>query len=104
VRLGTADPAQTVEVTLTIRGKRELPELNASVSPIPIEEIESEYGSEQEDFDLVENVLGKFGLTITGQHLGARTMEAKGTIKQMDEAFDVTLSRYRSPKQGEYLE
>jgi kumamolisin len=103
-RLGPADPKQLVRVTLVVRAKHELPEPNPGAAPMPITQIESEYGADPQEIEKVASVLSspQFGLKVMGSSAGACTVELEGTVAQMTKAFEVELDEYEAPRQGQY--
>jgi kumamolisin len=103
-RVSDADPAASVEVTLTLRG-RDLPEAGEGPpGPISRNELASQYGASQSDVDAVREALGHYGLTVPTDSvsLAARTVMARGTVAQMQEAFGTNLAIYRNDDQGEF--
>ena len=103
-RVRDADPAAAVEVTLSLRG-RDLPEAGQGPpEPISREELASQYGASQSDVDAVRDALGHYGLTVPADSvsLAARTVVARGTVAQMQEAFGTRLAIYQNKDQGEF--
>jgi kumamolisin len=101
-KIGEADPNQRVEITVVVRGKKELPEPNPA-APMPIAEIEKEYGADPKDTDLVAKVLSsEYGLKVVDKSPGARAVDLEGTVSQMEKAFEVDLGLYESPRQGRF--
>jgi len=100
-KIGTADPKQLVKITVVVRGIKELPEPDP-LAPMPIAEIEREYGADPADIKLVERALKVYGLRPVKASPGTRTVDFEGTVSQMNEAFHVDLGEYESPKQGRF--
>jgi len=103
-RLGPADPNQPVEITVVLRGIKEQPEPDPLVAPIPIADLEREYGTAPADIKLVTRVLTSkpYGLKVIDTSPGARTIDFAGTVSQMNKAFEVDLGVYETAKQGKY--
>jgi Pro-kumamolisin, activation domain/Abnormal spindle-like microcephaly-assoc'd, ASPM-SPD-2-Hydin len=65
------------------------------------EEFFERHGAAKEEVDRVADYLKERGLQIVEQHAGRRRIVAEGTAEQMNEAFGVTLNRYRAPERKE---
>ncbi len=92
------DDSQRITVTVLLRRRAEVPsdlvEGPETVSPTQLRE---QYGAAEADAQLVTQVLGEYGLTVTETHLGSRRLEVSGTIAAMQSAFGTTLTAVTSP-------
>jgi kumamolisin len=64
---------------------------------ISTSELGDRYGADPADAQLVSEVLGSYGLTVTEIHLASRRMMVSGTITAMQAAFGTTLTAVTSP-------
>src|ERR1700735_2385084 len=53
------------------------------------------YGAEPSDLEIVRTFASGFGLVDTGSCAAGRSLKFKGSVGQMNEAFDTTLTTYR---------
>jgi kumamolisin len=100
-RIGDVDPGASVAVTLTLRGP-ELPELDAGGPPLSRAELESAYGADPKDIALVSDTLEGLGLTVEATSQVGRSVRARGTAAQMEQAFSAGLGMYRSAEGHEF--
>ncbi|MGA8755339.1 MAG: S53 family peptidase [Stellaceae bacterium] len=104
-RLGPADPAEPLSVTIVLRRRLDGPpvpnfEWYAATPPrdrhrMPIEVFAGKYGASPEDIDCVVAFAGSKGLRIVETSAARRTVVVSGTVAQMNEAFGVELGRYQ---------
>ena len=66
-RVGDADPASAVEVTVTVRGP-DLPQVTPGKS-MSREQLERSYSSSAADMDAVASELGRYGLEVARQRV-----------------------------------
>jgi len=93
--LGRANPNTMMQVTLKLRRKEELPELEGRPSAtLTREELASQYGAKQADIEKVGEVLSKFGLEVIDSDPATRTVRVSGPVSAMENAFAVTLLNY----------
>jgi kumamolisin len=93
--LGRTNPSTVVEVTLKLRRKNPLPELNGKApSPLSRAELAAKYGASKADADAVVAAFAKFGLTVEGTNLGTRTVALSGPVSALENAFEVKLFNY----------
>ena len=52
------------------------------------------YGASQADVDKVIDIFGKFGLKVVHTNMATQTVRLRGTIAEMEEAFQVKLLNY----------
>jgi kumamolisin len=64
---------------------------------ISTSELGDRYGADPADAQLVAEVLGSYGLTVTETHLASRRLMVSGTIDAMQAAFGTTLTAVTSP-------
>ena len=92
------DDSQVITVTVMLRRRAEVPtELVEGPETITTTELGERYGADPADAQLVAQVLGSYGLTVTETHLESRRLKVSGTIAQMQAAFGTTLSAVTSP-------
>ena len=92
------DESQEITVTVLLRRRSEVPtalvEGPETVTPAQLGE---QYGADEADAQLVSQVLGEYGLTVTETHLASRRLKVTGTIAAMQSAFGTTLTAVTSP-------
>jgi kumamolisin len=92
------DDSQVITVTVLLRRRAQVPtELVEGPETISTSELGERYGADPADAQLVSEVLGSYGLTVTGTHLESRRMMVSGTIAAMQAAFGTTLTAVTSP-------
>jgi kumamolisin len=92
------DDSQVITVTVLLRRRAEVPaELVEGPQTISTSELGERYGANPADAQLVSEVLGSYGLTVTETHLASRRMMVSGTIASMQAAFGTTLTAVTSP-------
>ena len=106
-RIGAADAAARIGVTIVVRprpGSPPLPDLAHWQSTPPgkrkflkPEEYERIHGAAQADMDAVAAFAAEHGLTVSSSHTGRRHVTVEGTAAQMNAAFGITLHRYEAP-------
>ena len=100
--LGRANPHATIEVSLKLRRKNELPDpQGAPAKTMTRTEFAASYGASQADVDKVTQVLSGFGLAKVGENQSARTLRFSGTVANMESAFQTRLINYAAPS-GNY--
>ena len=100
--VGTADPGEEVEVTVTLRGP-ELPSAgDITEPPLDRDAFTAAYGADPGDAAKVKEELEKLGLQVYDVSLAGRSMHARGTVAQLDAAFGVSLGEYVSASQGRF--
>jgi kumamolisin len=92
------DGSQVITVTVLLRRRAEVPtELVEGPQTISTSELGDRYGADPADAQLVAEVLGSYGLTVTETHLASRRLMVSGTIDAMQAAFGTTLTAVTSP-------
>ena len=87
------DESQQITVTVLLRRRAEVPSaLVEGPQTISTSELGEQYGAARADAQLVAQVLGGYGLTVTETHLGSRRLKVTGTIAAMQSAFGTTLT------------
>ena len=101
-RVGNASPNDEVEVTITLRGPQ-LPAASDVTGPaMDLETFTARYGADPDDATKVKDELEKFGLHVYDVSLVTRSMHVRGTVQQLNAAFNVTLGTYESDDQGQF--
>jgi kumamolisin len=102
---GPCDSTELVEVTVVLRPRPgqnvpPLSELVASGVRLTRDEYAARYGADPEDVKKVEEFARAHNLTVSNVNLGARTLKLTGTAESCGKAFQVELSKYKSPEVG----
>jgi len=92
------DDSQVITVTVMLRRKAAVPAaLVQGPEIVSTTQLGDRYGADSDDAQLVADVLGGYGLTVTEFHLPSRRLKVSGTIAAMQSAFGTTLSAVSSP-------
>lgn len=92
------DKSQVITVTVLLRRRADMPpELVEGPQSISASELGAQYGADPGDAQLVGEVLGSYGLTVTETHLESRRLKVSGTITALESAFGTSLSAVTSP-------
>src|SRR6266700_7789219 len=95
---GDLDDATRIEVTLVTRRREALPaEMVTGPETISRDELGARHGTDPADLALIRDVLGRFGLTVTGTDAGARRVTVAGPISAFSQAFGATLRLVSAP-------
>jgi kumamolisin len=95
---GELDESARIEVTLITRRREGLPaDLVTGPSTISRGELAARHGTDPADLELIRDVLGRFGLTVTGADAGARRVTVAGPISAFSRAFGATLRQVSAP-------
>jgi kumamolisin len=92
------DESQVITVTVMLRRKAALPAaLAEGPDTVSASQLSDRYGADPDDAQLVAEVLGEYGLTVTESDLPSRRLKVSGTIAAMQSAFGTTLTAVSSP-------
>jgi kumamolisin len=92
------DNSQVITVTVLLRRRAEVPTaLIEGPETITTTELGERYGADPADAQLVAEVLGEYGLTVTEYQLPSRRLKVSGTIAALESAFGTTLTSVTSP-------
>jgi kumamolisin len=92
------DDSQVITVTVLLRRRAEVPaSLIEGPETISRAQLGEQYGADPNDAQLVAEVLGDYGLTVTEYHLESRRLKVSGTIAALQQAFSTTLTAVTSP-------
>jgi kumamolisin len=92
------DESTQIEVTLVTRRREGLPtQLVTGPETVSRDELAARHGTDPADLALIRDVLGRFGLTVTGADAGARRVTVAGPISAFSQAFGATLRRVSAP-------
>ena len=95
---GDLDDATRIEVTLVTRRREALPaEVVTGPATLSRDELAARHGTDPSDLALIRDVLGRFGLTVTGADAGARRVTVAGPISAFSQAFGATLRQVSAP-------
>lgn len=111
--IGRTDPAQTIEITLSLPGKapaelqRFLAGLRDPHSPsyhqyLTPDEFAARFGVDAQVTARVERVLSAAGLTPADHLQGGQLLVARGTVGQVEGLFGITLEDYRAADHTTY--
>jgi kumamolisin len=97
-----ANPHTTIEVTLKLRRKKKLPELDHRPRHVmKREELAARYGASKDDIEKITTLFEKLGLAAVDSSEASRTVRLSGTVGAMERAFLVKLFNYTHPS-GDY--
>jgi kumamolisin len=92
---GACNAHTKLEVTLKIRRKEKAPALTGRPEkPMTRAELAAKYGASEEDIKMVVNTFTKLGLQSVATSAATRSVQLSGTVKQMEQAFQVKLFNY----------
>ncbi len=92
------DPGEVVEVTVVLRRRAPVPDvLIEGPDTLSAAQLGAEYGAEGADVDVVRDVLGAAGLTVTSVDAPSRRMQVSGSAAAVAAVFGTTLTRTTSP-------
>ena len=95
------DASQVITITVMLRRKAALPAaLAEGADTVSTSQLGDRYGADPDDAQLVAEVLGEYGLTVTESDLPSRRLKVSGTIAAMQSAFGTTLTAVSSPDPG----
>jgi kumamolisin len=97
-----ADPDERVEVSVILRPRRPLGELQASAQPMSREEFAANYGADPNDLARVEDFARRHGLEVVQASQPRRTIVVAGRSADVAAAFGVSLVRQRLEDGTEY--
>jgi kumamolisin len=101
--LGPVDPDERVEVSVILKPRRPLAELEARLDrPMSREEFASSYGADPDDLARVEAFARSYGLEVVESSQPRRTVRLAGRAADVGAAFGVRLHRYRLEDGTEY--
>ncbi len=89
---GAVDPGTTIEATVVLRRRAELPD-DALSGRLSREELAAAYGARQEDVDLVVATLTRLGLTVLSASAAERRVRVSGPASTMARVFGADLTR-----------
>jgi kumamolisin len=95
---GPTNAHTTLEVTVKIRRKAALPALEGRpAKAMTRAEMAAKYGASDEDIKAAVKVFGEFGLKPVTTSAATCSVRLSGTVKQMEDAFQVKLFNYAFP-------
>jgi kumamolisin len=93
--IGRTHPHAEIEVTLKLRRKQALPELNRRPAKLlSRDQLAQTYGASEDDVNKVKSVFEGLGLKTVHADAGTRTVRLAGTVEAMQNAFNVKLFDY----------
>jgi kumamolisin len=92
------DDSQRIEVTLITRRREDLPaEYVTGPATLSRDQLEAQHGTDPADLALIRDVLGRFGIEVTGADAGARQVTVAGPISAFSAAFGASLRLVNTP-------
>lgn len=100
--IGRTNPNATMEVSVKVRRMKGLSVKGRPATALTREQVGNTYGASQTDVDKVIETLGKFGLKPVNEKVATqtRTVRLRGTVAEMEEAFQVKLFNYAHETQS----
>jgi kumamolisin len=92
--LGVTGADEWIEVTIKVRRKKELPDVNGRLSPISRSEFAELYGADPADMEKVKSVLTGLGLQIVKEDPVSCSIRAGGEADVLESAFQLKLFHY----------
>ncbi len=93
-----SNDSETLTITIRLRRKKELPTEAIQGEHLSREEYEQEYAASQDDVNAVEQFLQQHNISIVESNLARRSVIAKGSVSDIEAAFDVTLKAHTQDK------
>ena len=101
--LGPVDPNERVEVSVMLKPRRPLEELEGRLDqPMSADEFEANYGADRAAIAGVEAWAHQHGLKVVESSQPRRTVRLAGRAADIAAAFGVNLERYGHQDGGEY--
>jgi kumamolisin len=98
-KIGPADPNQRLEVTLLLRRRSELPNLdrpgNIEGYPLSRAQFAARFGAAPDAIASIRTFASEFGIKVSSENPGARTVKVAGTVAAFTRAFEVELNSYQ---------
>jgi len=95
---GDLNDSARIEVTLVTRRREALPaEVVTGPATLSRAELEARHGADPSDVALIGDVLGRFGIEVTGTDAGARRVTVAGPISAFSQAFGASLRLVSAP-------
>ncbi|MBO0816710.1 MAG: peptidase S53, partial [Actinobacteria bacterium] len=92
------DDSERIEVTLITRRRDDVPaEYVTGPATLSRDQLEAQHGTDQADLALIRDVLGRFGIEVTGADPGARRATVAGPISAFSAAFGASLRLVNTP-------
>ena len=93
--IGLTYPHAEIEVTLKLRRKQALPELNKRPAQLlSRDQLAQTYGASEDDVNKVKSVFEGLGLKTVQADAGTRTVRLAGTVEAMESGFNAKLFDY----------
>jgi kumamolisin len=96
---GPTDPQQVVEISIVLKQRRALDLEHLQGRILSHDDFASAYGADPEHLERVRNFARAHNLEVidTPNEIARRTLKVKGTVADLEKAFDVTLNNYDHP-------
>lgn len=94
---GAVGPDETVNATLVLRRRAELPAYDASARPLTSAELAAQYGADPADVATMREVIAAAGLTVAEEHPESRTIRIAGPATALAGFFGTRLQTVEHP-------
>ncbi|RFM27597.1 S53 family peptidase [Deminuibacter soli] len=102
-RLAACEHHDVIEVSLYLKPPKPLPAGNEpAIQPLARTEFNNRFAASNEDLQTVAEFAHTYGLTVVRSDAALRLVELRGTIQHMQEAFKVSLSKYKNQTGQEF--
>src|SRR5215467_133611 len=92
------DGSERIEVTLITRRRADLPaDYVTGPATLTRDQLEAQHGTDPADLALIRDVLGRYGIEVTGADAGARRVTVAGPISAFSAAFGASLRLVSTP-------
>lgn len=95
--------SDTITITIRLRRKKELPHAAIRGEHLTREEYEQEYSASPEDVTAVEQFLQQHDIIVIESNLARRSVIAKGSVGDIEAAFDVSLKAHTQGEQNYHV-
>jgi kumamolisin len=102
IATGPANTHAVIEVSVKVRRKKAMPPLTGRPEEIlSRQKLADEYGANPQDIDTVAHAFTALGLSVVDTNVATRTVRLRGSVGDMEQAFQVKLFNY-SHASGNY--
>jgi len=92
-----SDPSTVIDVTVKLPRKAALPPIDPNMPQIlSAEELQAKYGAAAGDMELAAKTFEAYGLTVASKDQAARSLRLRGSIGDMEKAFDTRLFQFQT--------
>lgn len=105
-RWSELDKSKHINVTLVLRPKSMLPDLQKAVKPpkpLSHKQLWTNYSAFNDDVKMIQRFAQVYKLTVNKINLNQRMIELRGTVSQMEQAFRVQLAQYGTSEENKFV-